>query len=290
LIQEKKKYLIYGNSQSYFTVKNNNIFLLYIHNNTKSHYNNDSIIHISELISYILHLHINSDNLQYKTYKILSENDNVYDIDIENIDRNTFTYIDIDTEYGKLLYDSNNTKSIIPYVDEVKKTTIVSYEPCTYPGVKIHYYWNKAYQTHDILHDEYLGGVCCCNWVKSIHPILNKKCRKRPVDMAHAKCSGKMDGSQIGGCRKITISVFQSGNTIITGAQNMEQIYDSYNYIKEIFNNNYAILKRNTLFLGDIKLRETKVKNRKKYKIKKSAIIDSNNLETLEKYLYIKTL
>lgn len=288
LIREKKKYLLYGNSESYFTVKNNNIFLLYITSDKHTH--REDIISLKELIPYLLYLQ-NNDTNKYKNYKLLSDNDDIYDIDIENIDNNTFTYIDIDTEYGKLLYDSIQRKNIIPYIDEVKKTKIVSYEPCTYPGVKIHYYWNKAYETNDILRDEYLGGICCCNWVKSIHPILNKKCRKRPVDdMTHCKCSGKMDGSVIGGCRKITISVFQSGNTIITGAQNMEQIYDSYNYIKEIFNNNYAILKRNTLFLGDIKLRETKVKNRKKYKIKKSAIIDSNNIETLEKYLCIKTL
>ena len=99
-----------------------------------------------------------------------------------------------------------------------------------------------------------------------------------------------MDGSMIGGCRKITVSVFQSGNTIITGAQNMEQIYDSYNYIKEIFNNNYTILKKNNIFLDTFKLKgDIKNKTKKKYKIKKSAIIDSNNIETLEKYLCIKT-
>ena len=286
LIREKKKYLIYGDNKSYFTVKNNNIFLLYIHNNDDD---NKTIIKLQELVSYLLYVQSNDDN-QYKTYKIVSENEGVYEIDIDKFDIKSFVYVDIETEYGKQLYDNSKIKYIIPYIEEVKNTTIVSYEPCTYPGVKIHYYWNKGYETNDVLKGEYLSGVCCCSWVNSIHPILNKKYRKKPIETVHCKCSGKMDGSMIGGCRKITVSVFQSGNTIITGAQNMEQIYDSYNYIKEIFNNNYTILKKNNIFLDTFKIKgDIKNKTKKKYKIKKSAIIDSNNIETLEKYLCIKT-
>jgi hypothetical protein len=64
-----------------------------------------------------------------------------------------------------------------------------------------------------------------------------------------------------------------------------------FNDGNKIFNNNYTILKKNTLFLDTFKIKENiKNKTKKKYKIKKSAIIDSNNIETLEKYLYIKTL
>ena len=90
-----------------------------------------------------------------------------------------------------------------------------SYEPCIYPGVNTKYYWNK----NNILKD----GICRCT----------------------KKCSGKGLGDGDGECKKITCSVFQSGNVIITGARDLEQIEDAYEYINKIFKNHMDILKRN---------------------------------------------
>jgi len=39
----------------------------------------------------------------------------------------------------------------------------------------------------------------------------------------------------MGECKKITISPFQTGQVIITGARTMEQIMEAYEYIKGIF-------------------------------------------------------
>ena len=92
---------------------------------------------------------------------------------------------------------------------------LASFEPCIYPGVNAKYYWNKS-------HDKYTRGVCECE----------------------AKCNGKGRGNGDGNCKKITISTFQSGSVIITGARDTQQIYDAYNFINEVFHTHYTDLKK----------------------------------------------
>ena len=93
-----------------------------------------------------------------------------------------------------------------------------TYEPCIYPGVNIKYFWNKNNTQHK--------GICNCK----------------------NKCSGKGNGETDGNCKKITIAAFQSGNVIITGARNKEQINISYNFINSIFKKHYFEIKRNDIF------------------------------------------
>lgn len=97
----------------------------------------------------------------------------------------------------------------------------VSYEPCIYPGVKIKFLWN-------ILSGNFNDGLCHCDT-----PCTNKK------------------GSGYGymNCKTITISIFQSGCIIITGAQNIEQIESAYNYIVGILYDNVNIIHNNINFL-----------------------------------------
>lgn len=76
-----------------------------------------------------------------------------------------------------------------------------SFEPCTYPGVKILYCWNSDHGDGD--------GVCKCS----------------------CECKGKGTGRGEGQCKNITIAVFQSGCIIITGAQMYKQIDEAYQFI-----------------------------------------------------------
>ena len=43
-------------------------------------------------------------------------------------------------------------------------------------------------------------------------------------------------------CKKITISIFQSGNIIITGARSLEQINDAYSFINKVLKKDYSLL------------------------------------------------
>jgi TATA-box binding protein (TBP) (component of TFIID and TFIIIB) len=86
---------------------------------------------------------------------------------------------------------------------------VVNYESDNYPGVKTSFYWN--------VRDPSKSGVCKCKIGKT--------------------CSGKGRGTLAEGdtCRKITISIFQSGKIIITGARDKKQIDDAYDFITNIF-------------------------------------------------------
>lgn len=79
---------------------------------------------------------------------------------------------------------------------------VCSYQPESYPGVKLQYFW-KA--------NANLGGKCTC-----------------------AECCDGRGSESAGGppcCKKVTVSVFQSGKILITGATMYEQIEEAYEFI-----------------------------------------------------------
>lgn len=81
------------------------------------------------------------------------------------------------------------------------------FEKTLYQGVDTKYFYNTARDP------EAPAGICDC-------PTL---------------CSGQGNGHGPGECKRITISIFQTGNIIITGARNMAQINEAYEYINKVF-------------------------------------------------------
>lgn len=57
-------------------------------------------------------------------------------------------------------------------------------------------------------------------------------------------CLGKGNGIGELECKKVTISAFQSGSIIITGANTTKQIFDSYHFINNVIHNNIDIIKK----------------------------------------------
>lgn len=82
-----------------------------------------------------------------------------------------------------------------------------SYESAIYQGVKTKYFYNSQRPAG------FPKGLCPCAKL----------------------CKGTGDGASINNCKKITISPFQTGQVIITGARTMEQINEAYEFIKEVF-------------------------------------------------------
>jgi TATA-box binding protein (TBP) (component of TFIID and TFIIIB) len=82
-----------------------------------------------------------------------------------------------------------------------------SYESSIYQGVKTKYFYNAQKP------EGHPPGLCPCAKL----------------------CKGTGDGSKIGECKKITISPFQTGQVIITGARTMDQINEAYEFIKKVF-------------------------------------------------------
>jgi len=115
-----------------------------------------------------------------------------------------------------------------------------SYEPCIYPGVNSKYYFNTNNE------DKEFEGKCYCN----------------------VYCDGKGNGDGNGKCKKITVSIFQSGSIIITGARNMTQIKTAHKFINNVINDNYEIIKKDDVDFLNVN------EKKKVIKLKKSQIIN----------------
>lgn len=83
----------------------------------------------------------------------------------------------------------------------------VSYEPAIYQGVKTKFFYNAEKPA------TCPPGLCPCEKL----------------------CKGTGDGKHLGACKKITISPFQTGQIIITGARTMDQINEAYRFMCGLF-------------------------------------------------------
>lgn len=79
------------------------------------------------------------------------------------------------------------------------------YNPDKYRGLIFGFFWNEK-------KGEMQNGMCQCE----------------------KACKGK--GGITGECKKVTISVFKSGETIITGARTMEQIHKAHEFLMSLIN------------------------------------------------------
>ena len=98
-----------------------------------------------------------------------------------------------------------------------KYNLVVNYESDSYPGVKTSFYWSEKDNGNiDLvtgLCDGIKSGICKCN--------VGSTCK--------GKGRGTLDPEDC--CRKITISIFQSGKIIITGARAIKQVDECYKFI-----------------------------------------------------------
>lgn len=110
----------------------------------------------------------------------------------------------------------------------------VSYEPSIYQGVKTKYFYNKQKPA------SCPPGICPCDKL----------------------CKGTSDGERLGECKKITISPFQTGQVIITGARTMDQINEAYEFMKNLFETHADEVLRKTYICPDSEMPAEKVKNK----------------------------
>jgi len=153
----------------------------------------------------INNFYIKNNNVNFSNNIINKlSNNNILDITKYNI-----TLINSDFFIGFKL----NRNTVYDFIlNDIK--LLCDYDPCIYQGVLIKFYWNnmKSFQ----------NGRCNC-----------KK-----------GCNGKGTGNGDGECKKITISIFQSGNIIITGKCNRFELYYIYDFIVNILKENMEKLKQ----------------------------------------------
>lgn len=160
---------------------------------------------------------------------------------------NTLTLI----KYDIVLINSDYTTNFKVRRDQLHNilnlnyNILASFEPCIYPGVNAKYYWNEDY------FDNGKPGVCMCK----------------------SKCSGKGRGKGDGKCKKVTISTFQSGSVIITGARTTRQIYDAYNFINYVFKNHFKQLRKREITIDIPVIDKSFEKTSKQKKVRKIKLI-----------------
>ena len=110
-----------------------------------------------------------------------------------------------------------------------EENIICDYDPCIYQGVLIKFYWNSIKEVQD--------GKCNCT----------------------KSCNGKGSGNGDGKCRKITVSIFQSGNIIITGKCCREELYYIYNFIVDLLHKNSDELKQITFTDEPVKMKRRNI-------------------------------
>ncbi len=93
---------------------------------------------------------------------------------------------------------------------------VCDFQPGTYPGVKLQYFWNDTCS---------LNGRCNCT----------------------VPCFGKGHGNGNGDCKKVTVSVFESGKILITGANAFNQVDEAYGYICNILKKEHERLRKTML-------------------------------------------
>ena len=102
-----------------------------------------------------------------------------------------------------------------------KYNLISTYEPCTHPAVIIKYYCNDSHNDK--------SGKCLC----------------RELYGNKGFCVGRGDSTEKGGCKSVTILVFQSGKVIITGGRLISQVNLAYNFIKNLLKDNRSSIENN---------------------------------------------
>lgn len=130
--------------------------------------------------------------------------------DIKNVKNDKYKIQLINSDY-RMGFEIKREKLFEIIIDDYEN--LCSFEPCIYQGVKLQYFWNSIIPT------EQRDGVCRC----TTNCFLKKK-------------SGTGHGDS--NCKKITIALFASGATIITGSQNINQINDCYSFINKVVYDN----------------------------------------------------
>ena len=94
--------------------------------------------------------------------------------------------------------------------DELHKILVNHYklfstlETTIYQGINTKYYYNEV--------SKIKNGICMCDKI----------------------CNGQGDGKSEASCKRITIAIFQTGSIIITGARNLNQLEEAYNFMNTI--------------------------------------------------------
>lgn len=125
-----------------------------------------------------------------------------------------------------LIYNKNNIETVLINSDfnsgfyinrnklhkllKTKYNMISMFDPCSYPGIQTKFYYNKT-KTHQ-------DGICRCS----------------------KKCSGNGKGNGNGDCIGVSFMIFRTGSILIVGHCDESLLHIIYNYLTDIFKNEFS--------------------------------------------------
>ena len=158
---------------------------------------------------------------------------------IKSLPINPFSDTPVITRFAVQLINSDFSVGVPLKRDKLHELITSEYgllsllESTIYQGVNTKYYYNKYNR------DPLKTGQCICTGF----------------------CQGQGDGNGDGNCKRITISFFQTGNIIITGARNMDQINEAYEFVN-IFMDNHASEIIRPITATAVKKQQTRKRNK----------------------------
>jgi TATA-box binding protein (TBP) (component of TFIID and TFIIIB) len=177
-------------------------------------------------------------------------------LEIPGIQSDEFLFLALDTLIAMLnplcenpiIYNKNDIDTVLInsnftcnyYIDRDKLSSVlkykyhlhVNYDPCSYPGIQVKFYYNSMKNIQN--------GICSCE----------KRCSK--------KGSGKGENQ----CLEISFMVFRTGSVLIVGHCNITILHIVYNFLKTILTNDYKDFRIETV--KPLKKQEKRKKRRKK--------------------------
>ncbi len=137
------------------------------------------------------------------------------------IDRDHFKVTDVDTMLINTDYNLNmpveRNNLVTIFRDNYGLNAF--WDSDGYPGVKLEYFWNK----------------------NSLNSPNEGKCK------CTGKCNGKGFGNGDNDCKKVVVSIFQSGSALVVGGRNIEQINSAYRFVNKIISENLSSIKSTTV-------------------------------------------
>ena len=185
-----------------------------------------------------------------------------YSHSIEDIKKVKITDINIVNIVSDFNTNFKIKREILYELIRTKYNIISRFDPCIYPGVKNKFYYNNQYL------DKEFPGKCYCI----------------------GKCMGKGDGNGEGDCKKITISIFQSGSILITGAKKVDDIQYIRKFLIKIIKENYNLIKKIKTPFEDID-EDDEIEPKKYIRtndiiyIKRNTLDNEHNKDIYKKYL-----
>lgn len=146
--------------------------------------------------------------------------DDLFSIDLDNVkfDYDNFQINMINTDFTVYTNDTDNVQFMIKrkvlhdiLIDS--EDIIARFDPATYPGVKIEYWWDKS-------------------------------TTERNGSSYHDKRAYKSKTLTENGVQKITIAIFESGKVLITGGVSIEQIDEAYAWICNVLDKNSDLINK----------------------------------------------